>query len=188
MALEFVGISGSLRAGSFNTGSLRAAAELAPDGMTITLADISEVPLYNDDVRAIGIPACVETLRAQIAAADGVIISTPEYNYSVPGVLKNAIDWLSRTEPQPFAKKPVGIIGASPGAIGTARAQYDLRKSFVYLDAYVMNKPEVMIASAHTRFDAHGELTDQPTREFLRAMLIALRDWTHRLQAASPSP
>ncbi len=186
MALEFLGISGSLRAGSFNTACLRAAAALAPDGMTITLADIGDVPLYNDDVRATGIPASVEALRRRIAAADGVVIATPEYNYSVPGVLKNAIDWISRTEPQPFAKKPVGIIGASPGAFGTARAQYDLRKSFVYLDAYVMNKPEVMIASAHTRFDAAGELTDQPTREFLRAMLVALRDWTVTLRSPAP--
>ena len=124
MALEFLGISGSLRAGSFNTASLRAAAALAPPGMTVTLADIGSIPLYDDDVRATGIPAPVEALRSRIAAADGVIFATPEYNYSVPGVLKNVIDWISRTEPQPLAKKPVGIIGASPGAFGTARAQY----------------------------------------------------------------
>ena len=185
MALEFLGISGSLRAGSFNSASLRAAAALAPDGMTVTLADIGDVPLFNDDVRAIGIPACVEALRSRITAADGVIIATPEYNYSVPGVLKNVIDWISRTEPQPFAKKPVGIIGASPGAFGTARAQYDLRKSFVFLDAYVMNKPEVMIASAHDRFNAEGELTDQATRAILSAMLTGLRDWTLYLRAGA---
>ena len=184
MALDFLGISGSLRTQSFNTAALRAAAELTPDGMTITLASISNVPLYNDDVLAAGIPASVAALRDRIAASAGVIIATPEYNYSVPGVLKNAIDWLSRTDPQPFAGKPIGIIGASPGNIGTARAQYDLRKSFVYLDAHVLNKPEIMIGAAHTRFDAEGRLTDQATRDFLQTMLAALRDWTLRLAGA----
>ncbi len=184
MALAFLGISGSLRAASLNTATLRAAATLAPQETTLTLADIAGVPLYNDDVRASGIPASVEALQRQIAAADAVIIATPEYNYAVPGVLKNAIDWISRTEPQPFARKPVAIIGATPGAFGTARAQYDLRKSFVYLDAYVLNKPEVLIAAAHTRFDANGQLTDTTTRNILASMLTALSAWTLQLRQA----
>jgi len=183
-ALRFLGISGSLRAGSFNTSALRAAIEVAPDQVSITLADISGIPLYNDDVRVAGMPASVVALQAAITAADAVIMATPEYNYSVSGVLKNAIDWVSRTQPQPFRDKPVGIIGASPGAIGTARAQYDLRKMFVFLDAHVLNKPEVMIAAAATRFDAEGRLTDEATRGFLKAMLEALRDWTLRLRGA----
>ena len=105
-------------------------------------------------MRARGEPAEVTTLVARIAAADAVLIATPEYNYSVPGVLKNALDWVSRAEPQPFAHKPVAILGASDGAIGTARAQYNLRKIFVYLDAFVLNKPEIMIGAAATRFDS----------------------------------
>jgi chromate reductase len=127
-------------------------------------------------------PDAVTALQAAIAQADAVVVATPEYNYSVSGVLKNAIDWISRTQPQPFINKPVGIIGASMGALGTARAQYDLRKIFVFLDAHVLNKPEVMIGAAHTRFDAAGKLTDEATRGFLAAMLLALRDWTVRLR------
>jgi chromate reductase len=181
--LKFLGISGSLRAASYNTAALRAAIELAPEGVTIELASIADIPLYNEDVKVAGIPAPVAALQAAIAAADAALIATPEYNYSVPGVLKNTIDWISRTDPQPFKGKPVGIIGASPGGIGTARAQYDLRKSFVSLNAYVLNQPEIMIAAAHTRFDAAGKLTDAGTREFLGKMLVALRDWTLHLKA-----
>jgi chromate reductase len=144
-ALRFLAISGSLRASSLNTAALRAAKELAPDGVTIEIAEIGDIPLYNDDVRLAGMPASVVALQGAIAAADAVLIATPEYNFSIPGVLKNAIDWMSRTDPQPFRGKPVGIIGASMGALGTGRAQYDLRKVFLFLDAHVLNKPEVMI-------------------------------------------
>lgn len=179
--LKFLGISGSLRAGSYNTAALRAAGELLPSGVTLELADIRGIPLYDDDLRAAGMPPAVTALQGQVAAADAVLIATPEYNYSVSGVLKNAIDWISRTTPQPFARKPVGIIGAAAGALGTGRAQYDLRKIFVFLDAHVMNKPEVMIAAAHTKFDAGGRLTDEATRGFLQAMLQGLADWTRRL-------
>jgi chromate reductase len=184
-ALRFLGISGSLRAASFNTATLRAAGELAPEGVTIELAGIGDIPLYDDDARAAGMPQSVVALQAAIAAADAVIIATPEYNYSIPGVLKNAIDWISRTDPQPFRNKPVGIIGASAGAIGTARAQYDLRKVFVFLDAHVLNRPEIMIGAAHTRFDVTGRLTDEATRAFLKTMLEALREWTLRLRGVA---
>ena len=183
--LRFLGIPGRLRAGSYNTAALRAAMELAPDGVAVELASIKGIPAYNEDARAEGRPAEVTALQGRIAAADAVIVATPEYNYSVPDVLKNALDWLSKSEPQPFLDKPVGIIGASPGAIGTARAQYDLRKMFVYLDAHVLNKPEVMIGAAHTRFDSSGRLTDDATRDFLKAMVVALRDWTLRLPPPS---
>ena len=181
-ALRFLGISGSLRAGSFNTAALRAAIELKPNDVTFELASIRDIPIYDDDVRATGMPASVVALQSRIAAADAVVIATPEYNYSVPGVLKNAIDWVSRTDPQPFVDKPVAILGASPGMIGTARAQYDLRKMFVYLDGHVLNKPELMIGSAHARFDKDGRLTDEATRGFIAAMLQALRAWTLRLR------
>jgi chromate reductase len=184
-ALRFLGISGSLRAKSFNTAALHAAMEVLPEGVTMDLADISAIPLYNDDLRLAGFPAPVVALQSAIAAADAVLIATPEYNFSVPGVLKNAIDWISRTDPQPFRDKPVGIIGAAMGIAGTARAQYDLRKTFLFLDAHVLNKPEIMIATAHTRFDAEGRLTDEATRGFLKAHLEALKTWTLRLRGAA---
>jgi chromate reductase len=183
--IRVVGVSGSLRKASFNTAALRAAVELAPDGMTIETAEIGDLPLYNDDVRLVGYPAPVQRFREALSAADAILLVTPEYNYSIPGVLKNAIDWASRPPSQPFEKKPVAIMGASPGVIGTARAQYHLRQMLVFLDAYPINKPEVMIGQAGQRFDADGRLTDEPTREFIRQMLSSLADWTQRLKAAS---
>ena len=121
--LKVLGISGSLRAKSFNSGALRAAQELVPEGMSIDIADISGVPLYNGDVEADGMPEAVVRLRDQIREADGLLIVTPEYNYSIPGVLKNAIDWASRPPDQPFDAKPMAIMGASPGGSGTMRCQ-----------------------------------------------------------------
>jgi chromate reductase len=183
--LTFCAISGSLRSGSYNTAALRAAAELAPDGVDIVEAGLADIPIYNEEIKATAFPAAVLRLQHAIESADAVLIATPEYNYSVPGALKNAIDWVSRTDPQPFANKPVAIMGASPGALGTARAQYDLRKMFVYLDAHLLNKPEVMISAAQTRFDADGKLADEATRKFVASLLTALRDWTLRLQASA---
>ncbi len=181
-SLTILGISGSLRTASLNTAALRAAAELAPEGVTIEIASLADIPLYDDDLRAKGVPSAVTALCERIAAADAVLIATPEYNYSISGVLKNAIDWASRVAPQPFAGKPVAIMGVSLGALGTARAQYDLRKIFVYLDAHVLNKPEVMIGAAMTRFDAEGHLTDAGTRTFVAAQVAALKAWTLRLR------
>ena len=177
------GISGSLRRGSYNTAALRAAAELAPPGMRIETFDrLREIPPYDEDVRQQGFPPAVADLRARIKAADALLIVTPEYNYSVPGVLKNAIDWASRPPEQPFDGKPIAIMGASPGAIGTARAQYHLRQSFIFLNGLVLNRPEVMIANANQCFDDQGRLTDEKTREFIQALLVALKDWTERLR------
>ena len=180
--MNVIGISGSLRKGSFNTAALRAAQGLAPEGMTIERAEIGDLPLYNDDIRAAGFPPPAERLRAQIAAADAVLLVTPEYNYSISGVLKNAIDWASRPPNQPFEAKPVAIMGASPGLFGSARAQYHLRQMLIFLNAMPVNRPEVMIGQAQNKFDADGNLTDEPTREFIRKLLVALRDWTERLQ------
>ena len=181
--IDVLGISGSLRRGSFNTSVLREAARLAPADMAIELADISEIPLYNEDTYAQGFPPAVERLREQIRAADALLIATPEYNYSVPGVLKNVIDWVSRPPEQPFAGKPVALMGASAGRFGTARAQYHLRQSMVFLDMRPLNRPELMIATAHKLFDEQGNLTDEATREYLRGLLVALHEWTLSHQA-----
>ncbi len=171
--IEVVGISGSLRGSSYNTLLLRAAMELAPEGMRIKPASI-DLPLYNEDLREHGYPEPVIQLRSQIAKADAVLIVTPEYNYSVPGVLKNAIDWVSRPPDQPFNMKPVAIMGASPGRIGTARAQYHLRQVFVCLNAAVLNKPEVMVGGVADMFNDRGQLTDTATRDHVGKLLVAL--------------
>ena len=182
-ALNILGISGSLRAGSYNTAALRAAQELAPEGMSIEIGSIADIPVYNADVQAGGFPAQVTALAEKMRAADAVLIASPEYNYSIPGGLKNAIDWLSRLPQQPFAGKPVGMLGASMSLLGAARAQYHLRQCFVFLDALPMNKPEVFITMAQQKFDAEGALTDEPTRGFLRANLEALARWTRLVRA-----
>jgi chromate reductase len=180
--IRVLGISGSLRKASYNTAALRVACELAPPGMEIeAYQGLGNLPLYNEDVRTQGFPPAVQDLRDRIKAADALLFVTPEYNYSVPGVLKNAIDWASRPPEQPFDGKPIAIMGASPGALGTARAQHHLRQSFVFLNAHLLNRPEVMIGQAATRFDAEGRLTDEATRGFVQALLVALEAWTERL-------
>lgn len=181
--IRVLGISGSLRRGSYNSAALRAARALAPAGMEVEIYDgLRDIPSYDEDVRQQGFPPPVEDLRGRVKAADALLIVTPEYNYSVPGVLKNAIDWVSRPPDQPFDGKPIAIMGASPGALGTARAQYHLRQSFVFLNGMVLNRPEVMIGQAGTRFDSEGNLTDEKTRDFVRALLVALQAWTERLR------
>jgi chromate reductase len=182
MALRFLGISGSLRKNSYNTAALHAAKELLPPDVSLDIFDLSGLPLYNEDVREKGFPEPAQRLRESIAGADALLISTPEYNYSVSGVLKNAIDWASRPPDQPFNGKPIAIMGASPSLLGTARAQYHLRQSFIYLNGMVLNQPEVMITTANTKFDAQGKLTDAPTREFVQKLLVSLAEWTKRLQ------
>ena len=176
--IKVLGICGSLRKGSFNMAALRTAIELKPAGMSVEVAEISTIPLYNEDVRAQGFPPPVQKLRDQIAAADALLFACPEYNYSMTGVMKNAIDWASRPPDQPFAGKPVAIMGAGAGMAGTARAQYDLRRSCVFLDMHPLNKPEVLIGQAQTKFDASGRLTDDAARGFIRDMLVALEKWT----------
>src|SRR4029077_14719449 len=179
--ISVLAICGSLRAGSYNRAALRTAIELKPPGMAIETADIAAIPPYNEDVRPQGSPPPVETLRRQIAAADALLFATPEYNYSIPGVLKNAIDWASRPPDQPFAGKPVAMMGAGAGMAGTARAQYDLRRCCVFLDMHPINKPEVQIGQAQTKFDADGRLTDEAARGFIRDMLVALEQWTRQI-------
>src|SRR6476661_6484015 len=141
-SLTVLGISGSLRKASYNTAALRTAQALAPAGMTIETFDLSPLPLYNEDVKAVGFPPVVQELRARIKAADALLFACPEYNYSMSGVLKNAIDWASRPPDQPFDDKPVAILGANPSALGTGRAQYHLRQMLIFLNALPVNRPE----------------------------------------------
>mgnify|MGYP005866009273 CR=1 FL=1 len=180
---KILGISGSLRQGSFNTMALRAAAALVPAGSSLGLHDLRDIPPYDEDVRAVGFPAPVRALREAVGAADALLLATPEYNYSFSGVLKNAIDWVSRPPEQPFADKPIAVMSASMGVLGGARAQYHLRQCFIFLDAKLLNRPEVMIGQAQTKFSAEGALTDAPTARIMGEMLQALIDWARRLRA-----
>jgi chromate reductase len=181
--VNVLGLCGSLRQKSYNKAALQAAIELAPGDMRIDTAPIGDIPLYNADVQEKGFPAAVESLGARIQAADALLFVTPEYNYSVPGVLKNAIDWVSRLPSQPCAGKAVAIMGASPSMLGTARAQYHLRQICVFLDMHPINRPEVMIASAATKFDEHGKLLDATTRELIGKLLVSLGAWSRQLQS-----
>jgi chromate reductase len=180
--ITVLGLCGSLRRGSFNRMALRAAAELAPQGMTVEPFErLGDIPPYNDDVREAGYPPVVQELRQRIASADAVLFVSPEYNYSVPGILKNAIDWASRPPAPPFDGKPVAIMGASQGLFGTARAQYHLRQTCVFINAFPLNRPEVMIGQAQQKFDADGRLKDEQTRQFIADLLQSLALWTRRL-------
>ncbi|HTT80927.1 MAG TPA: NADPH-dependent FMN reductase [Stellaceae bacterium] len=176
--VSVLGICGSLRRGSYNMAALRAAIALRPADLSVTIADIAQIPPYNEDVRQAGFPPVVETLRRQIAAADAILFACPEYNYSMTGVLKNAIDWASRPPDQPFAGKPCAIIGAAAGMAGSARAQYDLRRACVFLDMHPLNKPEVLIGQAQTKFDADGNLLDEAAKGFIRDLMANLAEWT----------
>jgi len=181
--IHVLGISGSLRQGSYNTGLLRAAAELRPAGLTLEIYSIADIPLYSNDVELAGIPEPVQDFKARIRVADGLIIAAPEYNYSIPGVLKNALDWASRPPKEnPFNGKPLAIMGASGGQWGTARCQYHLRQVAVGLNLLTMNRPEILVPSAGQKFGADGNLTDQETRERIRVMLEAFAEWVRRLR------
>jgi chromate reductase, NAD(P)H dehydrogenase (quinone) len=181
--IRVLGIAGSLRAGSYNRGLLLAAVELAPEGMEIRLFErLGEIPPYNADVDAAGEPEPVAALRGAIREADALLIATPEYNYGVPGVLKNAIDWASRPAGKAaLNRKPAAIMGASGGGSGTARAQLALRQSFVFTETWALLRPEVLVTHSRDRFDAAGRLTDEATREHVHTLLAALADWTRRL-------
>ncbi|HXC28631.1 MAG TPA: NADPH-dependent FMN reductase [Stellaceae bacterium] len=182
--ISVLGICGSLRKASFNMAALRTAVELKPPGMEVTIADISQIPLYNEDVRAESFPPPVETLRQRIKAADALLFACPEYNYGLSGVLKNTIDWVSRPPDQPFAGKPCAILGASPAMAGSARGQLNLRQMMVFLDMHPLNKPEVLIFQAHQKFDANGALTDDVARGLIGDQMAALLRWTRLLSQA----
>jgi chromate reductase len=174
--LNVVSICGSLRKGSYNRIVLNELPGLAPEGMQIREAPpYHEFPLYNADIQnSTGFPAPVNTLAEAIRAADGVIFVTAEYNFGIPGPLKNAIDWLSRLKDQPFVGKPIALQSAAPGPLGGGRVQYDLRKSMVFLDALTLNKPEIFIGNCAQRIDDKtGRITDAQTRELIRQQLAA---------------
>jgi chromate reductase len=184
-APRLLALAGSTRADSFNQRLLDFAAtagrEAGAEVTSVRLRDF-DLPLYDGDLEASAFPARADELRALFIEHDGFLISTPEYNGSVSGVLKNAIDWASRPPEQPFDGKPIGLMGASVGTLGSGRAQYHLRQCFVFLNGLVMNRPEVMIPAAQSKFDADGKLTDQPTRDFISAHLTAFKAWVLRMK------
>src|SRR5208283_2041355 len=168
---RILGIAGSLRQGSYNRSALRAAARLVPEGVTLEIFDLDGIPPFNQEEENPP-PARVAEFKARIRAADAVLFVTPEYNYSIPGVLKNALDWASRPYgDSAWSGKPVAVMGASVALQGTSRAQYHLRQVFVYLNMHSLNRPEVMIADAAHRFDEHGNLTDEKAKESIRQLL-----------------
>jgi chromate reductase len=183
--VRILGIPGSLRKASFNRAALRAAHELLPPDATLEIFDLEGIPPFSeDDERTL--PARVVELKARIREANALLIATPEYNYSIPGVLKNAIDWASRPYgDSAWEGKPVAIMGASVGATGTARAQYHLRQTFVFLNMHPLNRPEVMISNAAERFGEHGHLVDPTSRKLVEQLLAELVVWTRRLGKGS---
>ena len=180
--LKILGFAGSLRVGSYNRALLRAANDLLPDDTTLEIFDLTGIPPFNQDLE-MDMPTKVKEFKSKIREADAILIATPEYNYSVPGVLKNAIDCASRPYgDNPFNDKPVAIMSASVGMLGGARAQYHLRQTFIFLNMYPINGPEVIVTFAQNKFDSNGKLTDEDTKRFLKQLLENLAIWTKRLR------
>jgi chromate reductase len=179
--LKILGICGSLRKASFNMAALRVCHELMPQGMTLQIANIHDIPMYNQDVFDAGMPEPVKRIRAEIAAADGLLLASPEYNFSVSAPLKNVIDWGSRAPNQVFQEKPVAIFSCSQGPLGGARVQYDLRRILSQIWAYPLPRPEVFIGNAPAKF-TDGRLTDETTRKFLTELLAGFKDWIARMK------
>jgi chromate reductase, NAD(P)H dehydrogenase (quinone) len=180
--MRILGFAGSLRRASYNRGLIRAAADMAPVGTLVEVFELGDIPLYNQDVEDAGEPASVAAFKDAMARADALLVATPEYNHGVPGVLKNAIDWASRPRAtSPLRDKPVAVLGASPGRGATARAQAQLRDSFVFTGACVMPLPELLVGGAASHFDRDGSLTDPELRASLVELIEALRRWTARI-------
>jgi chromate reductase len=180
--VKIFGFVGSLRKGSYNKALMRAALELLPKDAILEVFDLEGIPPFNQDLESQP-PQVVKEFKTKIRKADALLIATPEYNYSIPGILKNAIDWASRPHgDNAFEGKPVAIMSASTGRLGGARAQYHLRQSFVFLNMYPLNRPEVMMPYATEHVDANGNLTDETTRQLIRQLLEALVQWTKRLK------
>jgi len=179
---RIIGFAGSLRKGSFNKALLRAAAELLPDGVELDIFDLEGIPPFNQDHENEPVER-VKEFKARIKAADAVLIATPEYNYSIPGVLKNAIDCASRPYgDNAFEHKPIAMMSASIGMMGAARAQYHLRQCFVFLTCFALNQPEVMVRYAQDEVDKNGNLTDPKARELIKELIESLVTWTKRLK------
>lgn len=180
--ITILGIAGSLRKGSFNRAALRVAQQETPQDAQFEIFDIGDIPPFSQDLEA-DMPPVIKDLKSKVKAADAILFVTPEYNYSVSGVLKNAIDWASRPYgDNSWDGKPVAVMSASIGLLGGARAQYHLRQSLVFLNMHALNQPEVMIANAAQKFDENGNLTDEETRKRIRQLIEALVDWTKRLK------
>ena len=185
--LKILGFAGSLRKGSFNRSLLRSATQLLPSDTTLEIFDLSDIPPYNQDHET-DMPTKVKEFKTKIRESDAILIATPEYNYSVPGVLKNAIDYASRPYgDNPFDDKPVAIMSASVGMLGGARAQYHLRQMFVFLNMHPINFPEVIVTFASDKFDSEGNLLDENTKKFLTQLLQNLSNWTKRLRGEKSS-
>lgn len=179
--VRILGIAGSLRRQSYNRALLRAATQIAPEDAAIDIFEIDGIPPFSEDDEQ-DPPEKVVELKRRIRESDAVLFVTPEYNYSIPGVLKNAIDWASRPYgDSAWSGKPAAIMGASTGRIGTARAQYHLRQVMVFLNMFPLNQPEVMVGAANERFDTVGNLTDEQTKKYVHLLLQSLVDWTRRI-------
>lgn len=180
--LKILGFAGSLRVGSFNKALLREAAALVPGNVNLEIFDLDGIPPFNQDLE-MNMPRRVLEFKSKIRQSDAILIATPEYNYSVPGVLKNAIDFASRPYgDNPFDDKPVAIMSASVGMLGGARAQYHLRQMFVFLNMHPVNGPEVLVTEAISKFDTNGKLKDEDTSKHLKDLIRALIKWTIRLK------
>jgi chromate reductase len=183
--VKILGFVGSLRKGSYNKALMRTAVKLAPEDVAIEVFDLEGIPPFNQDLEKQS-PQIVKEFKAKIRKADAILIASPEYNYSVPGVLKNAIDWASRPYgDNAFEGKPVALMSASIGSLGGARAQYHLRQSFVFLNMHPLNHPEVMMPFAEDNVDAEGNVTNEQTKQLIRELLKALVQWTRKLKAKS---
>lgn len=185
--MNILGLCGSLRADSLNLALLRLAGESLPEGTTLELAGWSDIPPFNADLLANGLPSSVAQLRDRVRRADAILIATPEYNFSIPGMFKNLLDWLSRGEDQPFSRKAVAILTASPGPIGGARVQYDLRRILLFMNSMVLPKPEVFVTLAGSKFNPAGACTDDTTRQFVVSQMNALIEWTNEVARMSTS-
>jgi chromate reductase len=180
--VTILGFAGSLRKDSYNKALLRAAVELLPTGAKLEIFDLEGIPPFNQDLE-MQMPEKVKEFKMKIKTADAILIATPEYNYSIPGVLKNAIDWASRPYgDNSFEAKPVAMMSASIGILGGARAQYHLRQAFVFLDMYPINRPEVIVTFAPEKIDENGRLNDETSRKFIKELLENLVAWTRRLR------
>jgi chromate reductase, NAD(P)H dehydrogenase (quinone) len=180
---HILGFAGSLRRASYNRGLVRAAADVAPLGIVVQIVDLSDIPLYNQDVEDAGEPESVKSFKGAIGRADALLVATPEYNHGTSGVLKNALDWASRPRlTSPLKDKPVAVMGASPGRGSTARAQAQLREAFVFTGACVMPQPELLVSAAGSHFDDDGNVTDPELRDRLAELVAALRDWSSRIR------
>ena len=188
--LDIAAFCGSLRAQSHNRSAMRLAGELMPAAMQMREVPWRDVPPFDADVLAHGRPEAVQRVSERIRKADGVLMVVPEYNFSIPGMFKNMIDWVSRGDDQPFAGKPVAILSATTGPLGGGRMQYDLRRALLFVNASTLQKPEVFVGQAQLKFDAAGVCTDESTRKFIAAQMVAFEQWIHacRRMRAAPAP